>query len=151
MNYFALNVEEEKCWGCKACEVACKQENCAPDGVRLISISEEGPFLVDGRWHFFFRANRCRHCQNPECLPACPADAISRRTDSVVVLDRDSCSGCRACISACPYDAITFDEATGVAAKCNLCHHRLDNGLLPACADNVCLGHCIELVEQERE
>jgi Fe-S-cluster-containing dehydrogenase component len=149
MRHFALKVEESKCWGCKACEVACKQENRAPDGVRLISISEDGPFRIDGRWHFVFRANRCRHCQDPECLPACPTGAISRRADNVVVLDRDSCSGCRACISACPYDAITFDEAAGVAAKCNLCHHRLDNGLLPACADNVCLAHCIELVEQE--
>lgn len=150
MRHFALKVEEHKCWGCKACEVACKQENRAPDGVRLISISEEGPFQVDGRWHFVFRANRCRHCENPVCLTACPAGAISRRADSVVVLDQDSCTGCRACVSACPFDAISFDEKGTVAAKCNLCHHRLDNALLPACADNICLAHCIELVEQEQ-
>ncbi|MBI2355313.1 MAG: 4Fe-4S dicluster domain-containing protein [Deltaproteobacteria bacterium] len=147
MRQFALKVEEEKCWGCKACEVACKQENRAPDGVRLIRISEDGPHRNDGRWHFVFRANRCRHCQEPACAAACPADAISRRTDAVVVLERDTCSGCRACIAACPYDAISFDEAAGVAVKCNLCHHRLDRGLLPACADNVCLGHCIHLIE----
>lgn len=24
-----------------------------------------------------------------------------------------------------------------------MCHHRVDLGLLPACADNVCLAHCI--------
>ncbi|MEI6824615.1 MAG: 4Fe-4S dicluster domain-containing protein [Desulfuromonadales bacterium] len=149
MRHFTLKVEEAKCWGCKACEVACKQENRAPDGVRLISISEEGPFQVDGRWHFVFRANRCRHCDNPACLPACSAGAIVQRADSVVVLDRDSCTGCRACVSACPFDAISFDERGAVAAKCNLCHHRLDNGLLPACADNVCLSHCINLIEQE--
>ena len=150
MTHFTLKVEEAKCWGCKACEVACKQENRAPDGVRLISISEDGPFQVDGRWHFVFRANRCRHCDNPACLPACSAGAIVQRTDGVVVLNRDICTGCRACISACPFDAISFDERGGVAAKCNLCHHRLDNALLPACADNVCLSHCINLIEQER-
>jgi len=27
--------------------------------------------------------------------------------------------------------------------KCNMCYHRVDNGLIPACADNVCLAHCI--------
>lgn len=147
MRQLALKVEEEKCWGCKACEVACKQENRAPDGVRLIRISEDGPCQIGGRWHFVFRANRCRHCQEPVCAAACPADAISTRADGVVVLERDTCSGCGACIAACPYDAITFDDAAGIAAKCNLCHHRLDNGLLPACADNVCLGHCINLIE----
>lgn len=147
MKQFALKVEEEKCWGCKACEVACKQENRAPDGVRLMRIVEDGPHRIDDRWHFVFRANRCRHCQDPACVVACPSDSILQRADAVVVLERDNCSGCRACITACPYGAIDFDESAGVAAKCNLCHHRLDNGLLPACADNVCLGHCIHLME----
>lgn len=149
MRRFTLKIDEEKCWGCKACEVACKQENRAPDGVRLISIRELGPFHAGGRWRYVFRANRCRHCASPACVSVCPTGALSKRADTVVVLDRDTCTGCRACIVACPYDAIMFDEAAGVAAKCNLCHHRLDKDLLPACADNVCLGHCIELVVQE--
>ena len=41
------------------------------------------------------------------------------------------------------YEAITYDMSRGIAQKCNLCHHRVDKGLLPACADNVCLAHCI--------
>ena len=52
-----------------------------------------------------------------------------------------SCGCC--CIQACPYDAIAFDERSGIARKCNLCYNRVTNGLYPACADNVCLGHCI--------
>ena len=147
MRSLVLRVDEEKCWGCKACEVACKQENRAPDGARLIRISEDGPRQIDGRWHFVFRANRCRHCPEPACADACAFGAISKREDAVVVMERNKCVGCRACIEACPYEAIAFDQAAGVAAKCNLCHHRLDNGLLPACADNVCLAHCIHLIE----
>lgn len=147
MKSLVLKVEEEKCWGCKACEVACKQENRAPDGAKLIRIVEEGPFQEGDRWHFVFRANRCRHCEEPPCVAACPVDAIAKRGDSVVVLERNKCVGCRACLPSCPFDAIVFDEAARVATKCNLCHHRLDHGLLPACADNVCLAHCIELVQ----
>jgi Fe-S-cluster-containing dehydrogenase component len=46
-------------------------------------------------------------------------------------------------MEACPYDAIEYDERKHTALKCNLCHHRVDQGLIPACADNVCLAHCI--------
>ena len=41
MKTYALEIDHEACWGCKTCEVACKQENRAVDGVKLISVSEE--------------------------------------------------------------------------------------------------------------
>jgi Fe-S-cluster-containing dehydrogenase component len=140
-----LEIIEEKCWGCKTCEVACKQENQIPDGVKLIHIGEDGPKQVNGEWHFVFRASRCRHCEEPPCVDACPEVAIARRSDGIVILEQEKCSGCRSCLTACPYSAIVFDETSGVAMKCNLCHHRVDNNLLPACADNICLAHCISL------
>jgi Fe-S-cluster-containing dehydrogenase component len=145
MKSFALRIDDDLCWGCKTCEAACKQENQAPDGVKLIRVEEEGPALVDGKWLFLFRPSRCRHCGSPPCADACPVGAIVRRPDGIVVLEEGECTGCGSCIEACPYDAIAFDEAQNVAKKCNLCHHRVDEGLLPACADNVCLAHCIHL------
>lgn len=147
MKRFALRIDEELCWGCQTCEAACKQENRTPDGVKLIEVMEEGPSLVHGKWHYVFRLRRCRHCEAPPCADACSEGAISRRDDGVVVMDSERCTGCEACIDACPYEAIDFDSANGIARKCNLCHHRIDNLLLPACADNVCLAHCIRLEE----
>ena len=147
MRRLTLAIEEEKCWGCKTCEVACKQEHQATSGVKLIRIGEDGPRQVDARWHFIFRATRCLHCDEPACVNACSVSAIIKREDGIVVLNRDDCVGCRACIDACPFDAIDFDDDAEVAVKCNLCHHRIDAGLLPACADNVCLAHCIHLIE----
>jgi NADH dehydrogenase FAD-containing subunit len=52
-----------------------------------------------------------------------------------------TCGCC--CIQACPYEAIAFDQQVGKIEKCNLCYQRVTQGLYPACADNVCLAHCI--------
>jgi len=87
--------------------------------------------------------NVCKHCDEPVCVKACPEDAIIKREDGIVILDYERCTGCQLCINECPYHAISFDEDRKTAAKCNLCHHRVDNGLYPACADNICLAHCI--------
>ena len=40
---FALKVDDQHCWGCKACEVACKQEHRAPTGVKLVKVEEARP------------------------------------------------------------------------------------------------------------
>jgi len=143
MKTYALEIDHEACWGCKTCEVACKQENRAADGVKLIFVSEEGPGMIDGKLDFVFRVNLCRHCDDPPCADACSEEAISKRSDGTVVMDYDLCTGCQLCIAACPYDAIEFDDDKSIAQKCNLCHHRIESGLIPACADNVCPAHCI--------
>ncbi len=143
MKTYELIIDHESCWGCRTCEVACKQENRDPDGVRLIKVLEEGPRIIHGRPDFTFRVNLCRHCDEPACVDVCPEEAIFKRDVGIVVLDDEKCSGCGLCMDECPYDAIELDSDRGVARKCNLCFHRVDNGLIPACADNVCLGHCI--------
>ncbi len=144
-----LSIGEEYCWGCRACEVACKQEHRAPEGVRLIRVREDGPRLVDGRLHFSYRVAVCCHCEDPPCAEACLLEAISTRPDGIVVLDETQCTGCKACLAACPHGAIDFDEKRGTARKCNLCHQRVDRGLVPACADNLCPAHCIRFGSPE--
>jgi Fe-S-cluster-containing dehydrogenase component len=143
MKPYGLVIDDKACWGCKACEVACKQENNAPDGLKLIKVLEDGPKRVTGRLQFQFKVQACKHCAKPACVKACSFAAISKRADGIVVLESAKCTGCRSCLEACPYAAIVFDETKEVALKCNLCHHRVDQGLLPACADNICLGHGI--------
>ena len=143
MKRYALIIDRISCWGCKTCEVACKQENDVPEGVKLIAVREEILKIVDDSTHLLFQLNVCIHCDEPVCVENCPDSAIARRDDGIVVMDENKCTGCQGCIEACPYDAIAFDTEKGVAKKCNLCHHRVDNRLIPACADNVCLARCI--------
>lgn len=149
MKRWVLTIDHASCWGCRTCEVACKQEMRVPVGIRLISVLEDGPKRVGDRLDFAFHVRVCRHCDDPPCAEACPEEAIYRREDGIVVLDEEACTGCRLCVEACPYEAIAFDEERGRAQKCNLCHHRVDHGLIPACADNVCLAHCIRFGDPE--
>ena len=65
-----------------------------------------------------------------------------QRDDGIVEFDPDVCIGCKACLQACPYDAIYIDPESGTAAKCHFCAHRTDLGLEPACVV-VCPEHAI--------
>jgi formate-dependent nitrite reductase membrane component NrfD/NAD-dependent dihydropyrimidine dehydrogenase PreA subunit len=56
-----------------------------------------------------------------------------QRQDGIVEFDPEICIGCKACMQACPYDAIYIDPETHSAAKCHFCSHRTDLGLEPAC------------------
>jgi formate-dependent nitrite reductase membrane component NrfD/ferredoxin len=56
-----------------------------------------------------------------------------KRADGIVDFDKSICIGCKACIAACPYDAIFINPEDHSAEKCNFCAHRIDMGLEPAC------------------
>jgi Fe-S-cluster-containing hydrogenase components 1 len=56
-----------------------------------------------------------------------------KRADGIVDFDKSICIGCKACMAACPYDAIFINPDDHSAEKCNFCAHRIDMGLEPAC------------------
>jgi Fe-S-cluster-containing dehydrogenase component/formate-dependent nitrite reductase membrane component NrfD len=80
-----------------------------------------------------FQVTRCNQCAAAPCTYACPTAAMHQRPDGIVDFDKSICIGCKACIAACPYDAIFINPDDGSAEKCNFCAHRLDVGLAPAC------------------
>ena len=81
----------------------------------------------------YFAVLRCNHCDAAPCVTICPTVALYRRPDGIVDLDGDRCIGCKACMQACPYDALYIDPNTRTAAKCHYCAHRVEVGLEPAC------------------
>lgn len=80
-----------------------------------------------------FQVTRCNMCVDAPCVAACPTSAMYRRSDGIVDFDKSACIGCKACMAACPYDAIFINPEDHSAEKCNFCAHRLDVGLEPAC------------------
>jgi Fe-S-cluster-containing dehydrogenase component/formate-dependent nitrite reductase membrane component NrfD len=132
MPNYGFLIDHRKCIGCHACSVACKSENAVPLGVSRtwVKYVETGTF-PNTRRHF--QVNRCNHCANPPCVRICPVTAMYQRADGIVEFDPAVCIGCKACLQACPYDAIYIDPETHSAAKCHFCAHRTDMGLKPAC------------------
>src|ERR1051326_6300885 len=129
---WAKVIDQTRCIGCHACSTACKSENQVPIGVNrtYVKYADVGVFPNVRR---AFQVTRCNQCDDPPCVEACPTAAMYRRDDGIVDFDKAVCIGCKACIAACPYDAIFINPEDHSAEKCNFCAHRLDIGLEPAC------------------
>jgi Fe-S-cluster-containing dehydrogenase component/formate-dependent nitrite reductase membrane component NrfD len=129
---WAKVIDQTRCIGCHACTTACKSENDVPVGVTRTYVKH-----VDvGRWPQTRRAHqvtRCNQCAHAPCVAACPTSAMFKRADGIVDFDKSVCIGCKACMAACPYDAIFINPEDHSAEKCNFCAHRIDIGLEPAC------------------
>ncbi len=129
---WAKVIDNESCIGCHACTTACKSENDVPLSVTRTYVKsvDIGVFPQARR---AFQVTRCNQCEDAPCTTACPTSAMYRREDGIVDFDKSACIGCKACIAACPYDAIFINPEDHCAEKCNFCAHRIDVGLEPAC------------------
>jgi Fe-S-cluster-containing dehydrogenase component/formate-dependent nitrite reductase membrane component NrfD len=132
MTQQAFVIDQTRCIGCHACTVACKVEHGVELGVfrTWVKYIERGEF-PDVRRHF--SVLRCNHCTDAPCVEVCPVSALFKREDGIVDFDSDQCIGCKACLNACPYDALYIDPDSHTAAKCNFCAHRVELDLKPAC------------------
>lgn len=154
MTRLGMMIDLEKCYGCDACAMACRDEHFVPADVHFIIVLKNRdsrhvtiPFL-------------CMHCDHPACMSACSHDALIQDGEGVVVIRDDVCTGCGECTIACPYGAMvcsSSEEPLGsnafisarekrladrwatrqqqrIPAKCDFCEARRRNGRPPACA-----------------
>jgi anaerobic dimethyl sulfoxide reductase subunit B (iron-sulfur subunit) len=140
MKQVAFYFDSRSCSGCKACQVACKDQNGLEVGLlwrRVYEVTGGGWEKSGAAWvSSVFSYNlsiACNHCEQPICAEVCPTAAIHKRADGIVLIDGKRCTGCQYCSWACPYGAPQFDRASGRMTKCNLCVERIDASLSPAC------------------
>lgn len=142
MSRLAFFFDSSTCSGCKTCQVACKDKNDLPVGQvwrRVYEVTGGGWKKTGTSWTqnvFAYNLSlSCNHCEDPICAKNCPTRAIQKREDGIVLIDQDSCIGCKYCAWACPYGALQFNPEKGVMGKCDLCADYVDQGKNPSCVD----------------
>lgn len=129
--------DQTRCINCFTCVVACKDWHDIPSGPaswRKVITIEHG---IYPQLSVTFLSMSCYHCAEPACIAECPASAINKRDDGIVIVDRDACLGkeaCGICLNACPYGAPQFGaEENAKMQKCDLCIERWESGKPPIC------------------
>jgi len=144
MARYAMAFDYKLCINCKACEVACKEENgilLGADKHRLwINVKEpSGNFWDLDRDDVEYMPTQCNQCENPPCLEACPTKAIYIDDNGIVRLYKELCDLTQLCIKACPYDARYINSKDKIVDKCNFCSDtRLNRGLITTACQITC-------------
>lgn len=115
---YILFIDPDNCDGCRLCEMICALKTTgsliSPTKARIRILKRETlgvdvPIV-------------CRQCEDPPCRNVCPANAITiePKTGAMIVLE-ERCIGCRECMLACPFGAVSFDAERRVCVICDLC------------------------------
>ena len=147
MSKYLIKMNQDRCISCHACEVHCKVHNNVPTGAFLGKLITHGPVNKKGLPQILNMFMPCFHCAKPWCVDACPTGAMYKSSDSnIVAVDPDLCVGCKACITACPWEVPQWNEETGRVIKCDFCQDRLAEGLEPACVTG-CTAKALTFVD----
>jgi len=126
------------CTGCQNCVLAVKDEyvgnhfagysaEMPRHGHPWVDIRERerGRFPAVDIAHLF---HACQHCDDAPCMRAAQNNAITKRSDGIVVIDPDRAKGQKQIVDACPYGAVYWNEALSLPQHWNFDAHLIDAG-----------------------
>ncbi|MBC8205105.1 4Fe-4S binding protein [bacterium] len=112
-----LIITQERCNGCKSCELACafahrkKDGRPSPSYIKAYSYDDDISVVVV-----------CQQCDDAACVRACPSGALALNEQTgVVEYDKKKCMNSGMCAVACPFGNIIIDPETKEVLKCDLC------------------------------
>ncbi|AYH03664.1 oxidoreductase FeS-binding subunit [Pectobacterium parmentieri] len=145
MNRFVI-ASTQDCMGCHACEIACvisHNDERYPDSTTVFQ-----PRIKAFNTPKLRAAVTCRHCEDAPCAGVCPTQALIRKDNSIQLV-QEKCIGCKSCVLACPFGAMSMvtnpmNNST-IAHKCDLCADRPEG---QACVE-ACPTQALQLVSEQ--
>ena len=140
----AMLIDISRCVGCGNCQRSCIEANhLNPTTEQMDELSAQTftylqRFDLDGgetRWV----KRQCMHCLDAGCTSACPVSALYQTPEGPVAYRPNRCLGCRYCMVSCPFGVPRFEWQDGLTPeirKCMFCYERMQDGQVPACAEN---------------
>ena len=137
MKKFHIVIDIDKCIGCQACLMVCKDEHVGNEWLPYTDQQQR----EDQKWisvkkvergayphlDVSYRTKMCNHCSNAPCMKA-QSGAVYRREDGIVLLHPGKAKDNKDLVNACPYGNISWNEEIGAAQKCTFCAHLIDDG-----------------------
>jgi carbon-monoxide dehydrogenase iron sulfur subunit len=144
----SIFVNSERCVACKTCEIACALNRSSLTKRLPEAIYETVPPLsrvrVDPTGTDEGFPIQCRHCEDAPCLDACPAAALYRDSEGLVLVHDERCIGCWMCIMVCPFGAPQPFRHFRKVIKCDQCKG-MDS---PYCVES-CPTHALVFMDPE--
>jgi len=129
MTHKVLVVHPQKCTGCRICEQWCSWSH------HTVVNPAKSRIAIHRLHHRYINVPvACSQCTKAPCIDVCPEGSISRDPETFgLILDQETCIGCRLCLESCPRGCIKVDAEAGMPLLCDLCE-----------GDPQCVKHCPE-------
>ena len=129
--HYAMLIYNDRCIDCERCLEACKHTNNVPSyGYRITILGRKKTGIAASKMIREFLPVLCNQCNRPPCVRVCPTRATFKdKKNGIVMMNGSLCIGCKACMTACPYNARYYNRDTESVDKCDFCFsRRLQNG-----------------------
>ena len=146
-------VDLEKCNGCYACQVACKDEHCGNDWSPYSKPEPTtGQFWCHMTEHTHGQVPKVRVEYRPVFGAQCEAlreyapEALMPREDGLVVIDPEKAKGRKDIAEK--FEGVYWNEELQIPQGCTGCAHLVDEGKLPHCVD-ACATDALRFGDEE--
>ncbi len=78
----------------------------------------------------------CRRCEDAPCIAVCPADALEKDEEGVIMRHTNLCVSCKSCVTICPFGTMMTDFFSHHRNKdllYDLCDHEEARKFVEAC------------------